>query len=128
MTHKNKLELMQTLYADMLLERRVLGLRQHRRIRETEEEIHHLIRRKKRKQAAKLVADLQEQWQPVLEMQAEAEAEATVQARKNQERALIRKEKNYAKMRAHKHEVRKKHIVQPKSVEVVMDALNVKER
>jgi hypothetical protein len=93
------------LYADVLLERRVLGLRAHRKIRETEEEIHRLARRKHHKAATALVCQLQAQWQPVLEMQAEAKAEGQVAARKGLERALIEKERNYAQMRAHKHEV-----------------------
>lgn len=103
---KNKVDLMRVLYIDFQLERRVLGLRAHRKIRETEEEIHHSLRRKKKKHAKELIAQLQEQWQPVLEMQAEANAEAAMQARKDAEKGLIKREKDYAKLRAHKHEAR----------------------
>jgi len=94
------------LYEDILLERRVLGLRAHRKIRETEEEIHRMLRRKHRKEARKVIIQLQEQWQPVLEMLAEAKVESDVRARKDLEKALIKKERNYAQMRAHKHEAR----------------------
>jgi hypothetical protein len=103
---KNKVELMKSLYVDIELEKRVLGLRAHRRIRETEEEILHLLRRKKNKAARELTQGIMLQWQPVLEMQAEAAVESELEARKEQERELIKKEKNYAKLRAHKHEAR----------------------
>mmetsp|Transcript_28555 Transcript_28555/g.36926 ORF Transcript_28555/g.36926 Transcript_28555/m.36926 type:complete len:1227 (+) Transcript_28555:37-3717(+) len=103
---KNKVNLMTSLYTDISLERRVLGLRSHRRIRETEEEIAHLTRRRKHKAARELVVEMQTLWQPVLEMQAEAAVEAELEARKDLEKKLIKKEKNYAKLRAHKHEAR----------------------
>ena len=62
--------------------------------------------RKKHRAAEKYVADLVAQWRPVLEMQAEAQAEQAVKARKQKERGLIKREKGYARMRAHKHEAR----------------------
>jgi hypothetical protein len=73
------------------------------RFRESEEEVHYYRRRKKKKSAQKVIDKLMDQWAPVKEMQAEAEAEEEAEARKAIERRWILKEKGYAKTRAHKH-------------------------
>ena len=51
----NKVDLMHRLCTDMDLERKVLGLRAHRRIRESEEEVQYYRRRKKKKSAQKVI-------------------------------------------------------------------------
>ena len=56
-------------YRDIVLEKKVLGERAHRRIREMEEEVGDLRKRRKRAMAKKLIMDIQDMWEPLKHMQ-----------------------------------------------------------
>lgn len=70
----NKLELLETLYEDIMLEKRLLGERAHKAIKEIELQIAGLMKRKKIKLADKFLKRIDEMWTPLREVQAENNA------------------------------------------------------
>jgi len=69
-----KLMLCDLLHRDILLEKRVLGERAHRRIHELEEEIRELKKVRRVALAKRLVVDITKMWAPLREIQAEEDA------------------------------------------------------
>ena len=62
------------LHRDIMLEKRVLGERAHRRIHELEEEIRELKKVRRVALAKRLVVDITKMWAPLREIQAEEDA------------------------------------------------------
>lgn len=69
-----KMELIQLLYDDILLEKKLLGEKAHKAIREIETQVLALKKRKKDKLAEKFLKKVDEMWLPLREVQAEARA------------------------------------------------------
>ena len=69
-----KLMLCDLLHRDIMLEKRVLGERAHRRIHELEEEIRELKKVRRVALAKRLVVDITKMWAPLREIQAEEDA------------------------------------------------------
>eukprot|EP01038_Epipyxis_sp_PR26KG_P010397 gene10397-13965_t len=69
-----KMQLVDDLYADITLEKRLLGERTHKAIREIEMQVASLLKRKKTKLAEKFLARIDEMWLPLREVQAEHRA------------------------------------------------------
>jgi alpha-tubulin suppressor-like RCC1 family protein/Ca2+-binding EF-hand superfamily protein len=74
MGEKNKIELMEELYEDINIEKKLLGERAHKAIRELETQISSLRRRKKDKLADKFLKRIDDMWLPLREVQAEQRA------------------------------------------------------
>jgi alpha-tubulin suppressor-like RCC1 family protein len=66
-----KLQLVENLYADIILEKKLLGERAHKAIREIELQIAGLRKRKKTKLADKFLKRIDEMWAPLRDVQAE---------------------------------------------------------
>jgi hypothetical protein len=96
-----KMELMMALYEDILLEKRLLGERAHKGLRELEEQTAKLIKRKKVKMADKFVRQIDELWRPLREVQAESRAEAKGKLLLREQSAAIRVENDYISWRRH---------------------------
>jgi hypothetical protein len=71
-----KLQMVELLHADIILEKRVLGERAHKAIKEIESQIAGLLQRKRTKLAEKFQRRIDELWAPLREVQAEEEAAA----------------------------------------------------
>ena len=69
-----KLMLCDLRHRDIMLEKRVLGERAHRRIHELEEEIRELKKVRRVALAKRLVVDITKMWAPLREIQAEEDA------------------------------------------------------
>lgn len=69
-----KMELVTMLHDDIVLEKRLLGEKAHKAIREIETQVSALVKRKKDKLAQKFLAKIEEMWRPLREVQAEAQA------------------------------------------------------
>ena len=74
MGEKTKVELIDELYEDIVMEKKLLGERAHKAIRELETQISGLLRRKKMKLAEKFLKRIDEMWLPLREVQAEQRA------------------------------------------------------
>lgn len=70
-TEKTKVEMVDDLYADIMLEKKLLGERAHKAIREIEVQVTALQKRKKIKLANKFLKRIEEMWLPLREVQAE---------------------------------------------------------
>ena len=70
-----KNEMVDILHKDMVLEKRVLGERAHRKIRELELEIIDLTKRKRTTMAKKIKLEANDMWRPLKEIQAEEMAQ-----------------------------------------------------
>eukprot|EP01041_Mallomonas_annulata_P005267 gene5267-10537_t len=66
-----KIDLINAFYDDIILEKKLLGERTHKAIREIESQVTTLRRRRKFKQAEKMRARIEELWMPLLEVQVE---------------------------------------------------------
>jgi hypothetical protein len=69
-----KFELVEELYGDIMLEKKLLGERAHKAIRELETQVIGLRKRKKTKLANQILARIDKMWKPLREVQAEARA------------------------------------------------------
>lgn len=69
-----KMQLVEALYQDIVLEKRLLGERAHKAIREIEIQVAGLQKRKKKKLADKFLKRIDEMWTPLREVQAENRA------------------------------------------------------
>ncbi|CAN0538426.1 unnamed protein product, partial [Ectocarpus sp. 12 AP-2014] len=67
----NKDELLDLLYKDVVLEKKVLGERQHRQIRQLELETLHMYEKGKNVMGKSLRLEIEEMWAPLREIQAE---------------------------------------------------------
>lgn len=74
MGEKTKLELIEELYEDIVIEKKLLGERAHKAIRELETQVSDLLRRKKTKLANKFLKRIDDMWLPLREVQAEQRA------------------------------------------------------
>jgi len=74
MGERTKVELCSELWEDILIEKKLLGERAHKAIRELETQVADLLKRKKNKLAEKFMAKIDEMWQPLREVQAEQRA------------------------------------------------------
>lgn len=70
-----KMELVEELYHDIILEKRLLGERAHKAIRELENQVAQLRKRRKMKLAATVQSNIEKMWEPLREVQAEKRAE-----------------------------------------------------
>ena len=98
--NKTKMDLLEIIFRSLALEKDVLGERTHKQIREIEKDILDLRRKKRKNMAKKLVAEVQEMWEPLNQMQAEKIAEEEMQKAKDKEAKDISIETDYAKWRA----------------------------
>jgi hypothetical protein len=70
-----KNEMVDLLHKDFVLEKKVLGERAHRKIRELELEIIDLTKRKRTTMAKKIKLEVNDMWRPLKEIQAEEAAQ-----------------------------------------------------
>ena len=63
-----KYQLIETLYDDIILEKKLLGERAHKSIRELETQIQSLLKRKKTKLAESIKTRIKDMWVPLLEV------------------------------------------------------------
>lgn len=70
----NKIELVEAMFHDIILEKKLLGERAHKAIREIENQIAGLQKRKKKKLADKFMKRIEDMWKPLREVQAEYRA------------------------------------------------------
>jgi len=94
-----KATLARMLYRDVLLEKRVLGERAHRRVHELEDEIRDLEKRRKSSLAKKLKLDVQKVWAPLREIQAEEDAAAAALQASSLVEGVAQRERAYQKWR-----------------------------
>ena len=73
-TEMTKIQLVETLYSDIILEKKLLGERAHKAIREIEIQIAGLQKRKKKVLAEKFLKKIDAMWAPLREVQAENQA------------------------------------------------------
>jgi len=66
-----KNDMIDLLYRDFLLEKKVLGEHTHRKIRKLEEEIMDLNKRKLPSMANKIIQEVKDMWRPLKEIQAD---------------------------------------------------------
>jgi len=66
-----KYEMMEKLYEDILLEKKLLGERAHKAIRELETQVAGLLKRKKITMANRILSRIETMWKPLLEVQEE---------------------------------------------------------
>lgn len=69
-----KLELVTQLHEDIVLEKRLLGEKAHKAIKEIETQVDALLKRKRDKMAHKFLQKIEEMWRPLREVQAEQRA------------------------------------------------------
>ena len=69
-----KMDLVETLYTDINLEKKLLGERAHKAIKEIESQVAGLLKNKKTKLAEKFLKRIDEMWLPLREVQAEKQA------------------------------------------------------
>ncbi len=103
----NKWQLIEEFYDDILLEKKLLGERAHKAIREIEMQIKGLKKRKKLKLADKFAARVEEMWKPLREVQAEKKANEIQKKMAEQHEKALKEAENYQEWRqrvAHKRE------------------------
>ena len=96
---KNKLELLDGLYEDIIMEKKLLGERAHKAIRELETQIQGLLKRKKMKLADKFMKRIDEMWLPLREVQAEQRAAEIARKLAAQHQAAYKIESDYMNYR-----------------------------
>ena len=94
-----KRQMADALYRDMKLEKRVLGERAHRKIRELEMEMKELVKRRRGALAKRLKMDIQKMWSPLLEIQAEEDAKERARLQTKIVEDLARRERRYHQWR-----------------------------
>lgn len=90
-----KLELVTQLHEDIVLEKRLLGEKAHKAIREIETQVGALLKRKKDKMAQKFLQKIEEMWRPLREVQAEARATQIAKQVTQQHEETLRVETQY---------------------------------
>jgi alpha-tubulin suppressor-like RCC1 family protein/Ca2+-binding EF-hand superfamily protein len=95
MIDKTKLEMMEELYQDILLEKKLLGERAHKAIRELETQVSNLLKRKRDKLANKVASRIDQMWAPLREVQAETKAKAISKAISDEHGANYKIEKDF---------------------------------
>lgn len=95
-----KIQLMEELYGDVLLEKKLLGERAHKAIRELEVQLKDLEKRKKHKLAIKIKTRIAKMWAPLREVQAEQRASIIANRLADENSAQVAVETNYESWRA----------------------------
>ena len=90
-----KYQLVEELYDSLILERKLLGARASRAIKELETQVDGLIKRKKKAMADKIAAKIAEMWLPLKEVQAERQAEEKSKEVANAHNAVMNAENAY---------------------------------
>lgn len=93
------MHLLEELYEDILLERKLLGERAHKGLRELELQAAKLIKARKTKLANRYLTQTQELWRPLREVQAESRANTKAQAVIEKSSEALRVETEYKKWR-----------------------------
>lgn len=96
---RTKKQLVDALYVDIVLEKKVLGERAHRKIRELEQEIRDLTRRRRGAIARRHKMDIVKTWAPLREIQAEEEAKARARRQTKLVEAVAEREHKYVDWR-----------------------------
>ena len=92
---KTKMELIELLHDDIVLETKLLGERGHRMVKKLEAEYSNAIKRNEKKLADKSMVRLDDIWKPLREMQAESRAAAEVKAVLDANEAMLNIERDY---------------------------------
>lgn len=92
---KTKMQLVEALHGDIMLEKKLLGERAHKAIREIELQVAGLRKRKKTKLAEKFLKRVDEMWAPLRDVQAERKAAEISKAEALQNDAHMNAAKNY---------------------------------
>lgn len=104
-----KRQLLDTLYRDICLEKKVLGERAHRRIRQVEEEIRQLSKRRRSALAKRLKLDIVKLWAPLREIQAEEDARGRAKREAMMVEDVARREHKYLDWRRNIEAARRRH-------------------
>ena len=94
-----KIQLMEELYEDILLEKKLLGERAHKSIRELETQVANLLKRKNEKLANKILAKIDSMWSPLREVQAEQKAAALAKKVTDEHNAVMKVEVDFENRR-----------------------------
>ena len=106
MKDATKLDLMKLFYDDLLLEKKLLGERAHKAIREMETQVSALKKKKKFRLADRIKRRIEALWSPVLEVQAEQKAASTAKQEADRHMAVMKIEEQYIKWRSRVKEKR----------------------
>jgi len=109
------------LHKDFVLEKKVLGERAHRKIRELELEIMDLTKRKKKTMANKIKLEVNDMWRPLKEIQAEEIAQEFAKNSVERQAKYSKFEEGYEKWFQHINKSREN--VQPEVSERSVRAL-----
>lgn len=90
-----KMQLIEQLYEDIVLEKRLLGEKAHKAIREIEVQVASLLKRKKDKLANKFLKKVDEMWTPLREVQAESRANDIAKQVTAEHEGRLKREQNY---------------------------------
>ena len=90
-----KYDMMEMLWEDILLEKKLLGERAHKSIRELETQVASLLRRKKDKLAQKILNKIDGMWAPLREVQAEQKAAALAKKVTEEHNKVMKIETDY---------------------------------
>lgn len=90
-----KMVLCEELHGDILLEKKLLGERAHKSIRELEQQVAGLIRRKKQNLADKVMKRIVDMWAPLREVQAEHRALAIAKQLAEEHSEAVKLEESY---------------------------------
>jgi len=96
-----KNEMIDILHKDFVLEKKVLGERAHRKIRELELEIMDLTKRKKKTMANKIKLEVNDMWRPLKEIQAEEIAQENAKNNVERQAKYSKFEEGYEKWFQH---------------------------
>ena len=94
-----KYELFQELHADILLEKRLLGERAHKAIRELETQVIGLLQKKKAKLANAIRKKIDLMWKPLREVQAETRAKSKAKQLASEQKQQMKLESDYGNWR-----------------------------
>ncbi|RYG70388.1 hypothetical protein EON64_00275 [archaeon] len=94
-----KMQLIEALYDDITLERKLLGERAHKAIKEIELQVAGLQKRKKKVLADKFLKRIDEMWAPLREVQAETQALTIAKKTSTQHELQVKREENYQEWR-----------------------------
>lgn len=92
---QTKVQMVKELHEDILLEKKLLGEKAHKSIRELETQVVGLLKRRKNKLAEKILGRIKEMWDPLREVQAEQRANAIAKKAADQHKAVMDIEKKY---------------------------------
>ena len=96
-----KNEMVDILHKDFVLEKKVLGERAHRKIRELEVEIMDLMKRKRKTMANKIKLEVNDMWRPLKEIQAEEQAQEYAKNNVERQAKYTKLEEGYEKWFSH---------------------------